>query len=445
MKNNTDYLLRNIKMNNTVCIYDEKEYNTFLKEQLQPAYKYLNELNRICKKHKIQAVQIAKRNVDISFSEGQCKYLKRDFEGFISGIIRGAFKWDFYFRVDFDGNSMNNDILQYLDENWTNEDMDHLKLICSTFSYPSAAARYFFMSKFKDDGRLNIIRKMYFEDNPREMIFGRHTEMFADSDISLKYLESFLEYIVLIKDKNIKHGVALKKCAKTNKLYIENLLIRKYSEWQLYLPFCSSIINSRKDQVGNSITTDEALEKLRGMGNLLGGIPESGEFDFPLLTSKDIVEVINYWIEIPYSKFYIEKFGSFKTALYKANLIDEKALRNKFGICGIASDGHFFRSLSEQKIDNWLFNNGIKHECEPVYPYDEDYNTTKLRADWLVGDVYIEFFGLAEQDFYSKKMDKKFKLAEKLHLKCIYLYPVDLLNLSENLDILRKEINNCSM
>lgn len=374
---NTDYLLRNIKLNNAIQVFNRVEYKSFLEEKLRPVHEYLNSLKRVCKKQRFEAMEMANKDIGIQFKDWYASAIRYDTTEYIKNSINEDFKWDFYFRVDFNENLMKNQILEYIEETWTEEDLEQLKLICNTFSYSSVASRFYFMSKFRDDGRLNVIREMYYKENLDTYNYGRHKEIFADRDISLQYLESYLTYLILIKEKDIKHGVVLKKCIKTNKLYIEHLHIRKYLEWQLYLPFSSDIVNNRKDQIGKLITTDAAIKKLQGMSKIFEGIPESGEFDFPLLNSKDIVDTINYWIDVPFSKYYIEKFGSYKTALFKAKLIDEKALRNKFGICGIAQDGHYFRSLAEQKIDNWLFKNEIEHQCEPLYPFDVEYNNNK--------------------------------------------------------------------
>ena len=66
-----------------------------------------------------------------------------------------------------------------------------------------------------------------------------------------------------------------------------------------------------------------------------------------------------------------------------------------------------------------MYENGIKHTPEPLYPQDDEFNPTgKMRADWLINDdAYVEFFDLMQDQKYREKRDKKVSLTKKIKYK----------------------------
>jgi hypothetical protein len=87
-----------------------------------------------------------------------------------------------------------------------------------------------------------------------------------------------------------------------------------------------------------------------------------------------------------------------------------------------AGDGHICDSLSEEIIDNWLYARNIKHEIHLRYP-----GRGRFISDFKVGKYWIEFFGLkGKHSRYDKLMKNKLRLAKKLNLKLIKIYPKDL-------------------
>lgn len=66
-------------------------------------------------------------------------------------------------------------------------------------------------------------------------------------------------------------------------------------------------------------------------------------------------------------------------------------------------DGHIVRSGLELLVDNWLWDHAILHVLEPQLPF-------RGKADFLVGDIWIEVWGVV-----SRKSDTRFggKVAEK--------------------------------
>lgn len=67
-------------------------------------------------------------------------------------------------------------------------------------------------------------------------------------------------------------------------------------------------------------------------------------------------------------------------------------------------DGHAARSVYEQRVDDWLFERRLAHEVEPAYPWDRRY-----RADFLVGDTYVEVWGVTDNTAYQDRKRMKIK------------------------------------
>lgn len=79
-------------------------------------------------------------------------------------------------------------------------------------------------------------------------------------------------------------------------------------------------------------------------------------------------------------------------------------------------DGHLARSLYEQRVDDWLSENGIPHTLEPTYPWDRRY-----MADFLVGDTYIEVWGVTENAAYNDRKQKKIRECEAAGIDLIQI------------------------
>lgn len=122
-----------------------------------------------------------------------------------------------------------------------------------------------------------------------------------------------------------------------------------------------------------------------------------------------------------------KKYGSWFRALAETSALPEGVLTTARGIRCLSKDKHVCHSLDEQRIDNWLFERDINHEREPFYPTHVELNPSgRRRADWQVGDFYIEYFGLVGDPNYDKKMDEKLQLAELCDIDMIPIYPEDI-------------------
>lgn len=117
------------------------------------------------------------------------------------------------------------------------------------------------------------------------------------------------------------------------------------------------------------------------------------------------------------------------------------------------ADGHKARSRDEVVIDDWLHAHGILHEREPklkgmrpdwripaVNVLDErTFTASRRRGEGRVvdGNVYIEYWGMANQQGYDARREEKLALYRKRRLKLIELFPEDVLRLDEKLGWLR--------
>jgi hypothetical protein len=108
--------------------------------------------------------------------------------------------------------------------------------------------------------------------------------------------------------------------------------------------------------------------------------------------------------------------------------------REKFEAKHRTADGHYVRSRAEMLIDNWLYMSEIVHAYERKLPIEED-----LYCDFYlpVGKVYIEYWGLENDERYMDRKREKLKLYNKYGFKLIELEDADIQNLD---DILPKKL-----
>jgi len=78
-------------------------------------------------------------------------------------------------------------------------------------------------------------------------------------------------------------------------------------------------------------------------------------------------------------------------------------------------DGDRVQSLRERIIDDWLSSKGVKHKLYPKLP------GTNFKADWKVGDTYIEYWGMMNIESYVKEMKLKLEYYKKSGLRLIQI------------------------
>ncbi len=108
---------------------------------------------------------------------------------------------------------------------------------------------------------------------------------------------------------------------------------------------------------------------------------------------------------------------------------DPTGFREKFPAQHRAKDGHQVRSKAELIIDNFLYDAKIVHACERKLPVEED-----IYCDFYIptGKVYIEFWGLDEEKYLTRKK-RKLEIYSKYNLNLIELFEKDVSNLDDTL------------
>lgn len=314
-----------------------------------------------------------------------------------------------------------------LEKYWDESDTADLKRICSLFSDSESAAFNYFSVKFLEDGRLDKIA--------REIVdYPINEQISVYSVIGIVEFHSFMN--IIVSDANIPFGMVVKYDNMLQNDYVEYFHPVKYGAWNLYLPYSERIIgwydyeSPYRVNITNNITKNDALENLRDYCSFLEAVPSTKDIDNPVFTISQTKDGFLKWLEIPTNTYWRENFGELRFALIEAGIITTQNQNSKYGIYCIAKDGHNCRSMSEQIIDNFLYNNKIDHELEPCYPKDDILNPSgRLRADWLIdGNVYVEYFGLMQDINYIEKTEKKIALAKKYGIQLIEIYNINYLS-----------------
>lgn len=134
------------------------------------------------------------------------------------------------------------------------------------------------------------------------------------------------------------------------------------------------------------------------------------------------------------------KWSSWFAGLASSGALPDGVIATSRGVRCLAKDGHECHSLDEQRIDDWLGAHNVAHEREPVYPEHPLLNPRgRRRADWRVGDVYVEYFGLTGEKAYDMKTDEKIMLTKQLGITMLPIYPSDMASLDESLRSLFQE------
>lgn len=244
-------------------------------------------------------------------------------------------------------------------------------------------------------------------------------------------------------DGNYKPLVHTRVCKLCGKLYVDTFHPTRASTTFGYDPYCQGCSGDGGSEWCNLDAKPPDLEEdiddlqlLKCYSDAIGTVPTKETMRSIIAPPCGVKRVFDAWVRLPSYSFYTSKYGDFRIPLIKIGVLPEQVLSGKYGYLCIAKDGHKCRSLAELKIDNFLYENGVEHEIEPLYPFHDKYNKNgRRRADWKIGNAYVEYWGLADQDHYRRKMQDKINMAEELSIPLIGITQVDLLNLSV---ILRK-------
>jgi hypothetical protein len=174
-------------------------------------------------------------------------------------------------------------------------------------------------------------------------------------------------------------------------------------------------------------------------------------FDYRLISRRQIV--LNLYQdsaskdEIIYQFKLMSIIPDFKVAgldsilhlLDRAGVLD--ALNQKTGIGGyrsIASNGMACLSIGERMLVEYLVDQNIEFEKEPIYPKHTRLNPSGgMRADFKVKDLWVELAGMLNLPEYAARIEKKKQLAKVLGLNLLILKDYQ----KEDLNMLKSRIN----
>jgi hypothetical protein len=159
------------------------------------------------------------------------------------------------------------------------------------------------------------------------------------------------------------------------------------------------------------------------LAELAGRVPPDGfgthVEDFVGLDDKTRAAILTLLSRKPSKERITKLFGKWFDVLVASGVLEDGARRTSRGTQCRARDGHLCYSLGEKTIDDLLHELGIPHEKEPFYP------ESHMRADFEVGSIFIEYFGLTGDPDYDAKTELKMSLAKRHKIKLIAIYPKD--------------------
>jgi hypothetical protein len=174
----------------------------------------------------------------------------------------------------------------------------------------------------------------------------------------------------------------------------------------------------------NEMSADSVCGYIRDLTQALSRIPPSdygrNVGDLHGMSGDERLTVFRVLERKPSVKRVKQLFGSWLNALIKAGVLEDDVRQTRRGTQCMANDGHVCLSLGEKTIDDLLFALGIEHKKEPKYPEGN------YRADFLIGDIFIEYFGLAGDASYDERARIKAAICAAHSIKLIAIYPRDL-------------------
>ncbi len=226
---------------------------------------------------------------------------------------------------------------------------------------------------------------------------------------------------------------------------IENISIKVI----LAAPFCPKCYESPGSERGRLGVSAEGLRiALAGLADVaaaFGFIPtQAFKSDSVLsrLPEQRILDALRAVVQVPEAGYYARNWGSWFRALVAAGVLDEEARQTGRGTQCLAVDGHECMSEAEKAIDDWLTERGIVHVKDPSYPIHVLHNPKgRRRADWRVGEFYLELFGLLGDPEYDRRVSEKRVLAGVLGLKVVELTYEDISDPGRKLGFLDPDRN----
>lgn len=228
----------------------------------------------------------------------------------------------------------------------------------------------------------------------------------------------------------IRHPSSTKVCARfmreSGKTHREiakalNISLGSASLWtkNIYISPAQKIaIEKRRAQ---PYSTEEKKEELRKIIKVrLGPYQYRQKYTDESLLNK-IIEFHKSHGRIPlkreFNQFaeYRTRFGSWNKAIKAAGFKPNKVIFSKRYK---ANDGHVCDSFAEKIIDDYLSKNSIEHVCHVPYP------GTRMSADFVIKNVFVEYFGLAGlKSNYDRLIKEKRAVCKKANINLLEIYP----------------------
>lgn len=254
-------------------------------------------------------------------------------------------------------------------------------------------------------------------------------------------IEQWVWYNVLggfIRGRAIKIGAVdkiphpqIKKCLRCGKKFNEGelyyALVKRLGVQQI--DFCHCAFAPIFGAGNDSATREEIISYAQRLTDALEVIPAQnfgeGTEDFLLMSTKERQDVFAVLDDKPSRDAIKKQFGTWFHVLVDAGVLNDGTQEMSRGTRCLAKDGHLCLSIGEKTIDDFLFANGIVHEKEPYYPEGN------FRADFRVGEVLIEYFGLTGNKDYDAKTRNKKHICKKHGIELVAIYPKDLVTVKK--------------
>ena len=229
-------------------------------------------------------------------------------------------------------------------------------------------------------------------------------------------------YINLIRPPTIQ------RCGLCNKEFLENSvpssIARHFGINQIDI--CFECIQKAHNPHRDTATKEEVVQFIQDLAKAVQAVPSQNLGviweTYRYLTTKERASVLTLNYRRPSISRIKDLFGSWLNALVEAGILEDGVRVTTRGTQCVAKDSHACLSLGEKTIDDFLFNRGVSHTREPRYP-DSNY-----RGDFLVKDIFIEYFGLAGNPEYDAKIEEKKRICLRYDIPLIAIYPRDLVS-----------------
>jgi hypothetical protein len=189
----------------------------------------------------------------------------------------------------------------------------------------------------------------------------------------------------------------------------------------------------------DDLSRDEIAQYLRDLAELLEripplnfGVPSAKASNLIGLSTGQRMKILMLLRKRPTMSLVRYHFSSWFQALVEAGVLGSDAKRNSMGTTCVAKDGHLCLSIAEKTIDDFLSQRGIVHAREVPY------GSGKFRADFVIRETVIEYFGLMDRSDYQLKAETKMEFCKRESIPFIAIYPEDLIDdrlLEEKLQI----------